>query len=150
MDTIGDTDWILRAVGSGVPGALAVFAVDRAGPGSAARLVLTAANAAYRGLFDAAEPVVGSPVASVLPGNDPQVHRIVAGVIDGDAFSAESWAIPAPAGTYSTGVAYCDWSIRRVDVFGTEAVVLLVTDATRRTETSLSMAEEVVRLRELA
>lgn len=149
MDTIGDTEWILRAVGTGLPGGLAVFAVERPDVGRGPRLVLVGANEAYLCLFDADAPVVGTPVRSVLPGNDPQVQRIVDGVVDGDAFSAESWAIPAPAGTYSTGVAYCDWSIRRVDVFGTEAVVLLVTDATRRTEANLSMAEEVVRLREL-
>lgn len=151
MQTVGDTEWILRAVGAGLPGALAVFAVERPGTAPAGpRLLLAGANDAYMCLFDADVPVVGAVVESVLPGNDPQVRRIVEGVVDGDAFTAESWAIPAPAGTYSTGVAYCDWSIRRVDVFGTEAVVLLVTDATRRTESSLSMAEEVVRLRDLA
>lgn len=151
MQTVGDCDWILRAVGAGLPGALAVFAVDRRGPGRGAEcLVLVGANDAYMCLFDSHAPVVGSRVGAVLPGNDPQVRRIVEGVVDGDAFTTESWAIPAPAGTYSTGVAYCDWSIRRVDAFGTEAVVLLVTDATRRTESSLSMAEEVVRLRDLA
>lgn len=151
MQTVGDTDWILRAVGAGVPGGLAVFAVeDPQGGVSDPRLVLAGANDAYLCLFDVDAPVVGAVVTSILPGNDPQVRRIVDGVIDGDAFTAESWAIPAPSGTYSTGVAYCDWSVRRVDAFGTDAVVLLVTDATRRTEASLSIAEEVVRLRDLA
>lgn len=148
METMGDPDWIVRVLGVGVPGALAVFAVDRASPGQ--ELALVGANDGYLSLFDADVPSLGERVVSVLPGNDPQVRRIVAGVLEGDAFTAESWAIPAPAGTYSTGVAYCDWSIRCVDAFGAEAVVLLVTDATRRTEAGLSMAEEIVRLREVS
>lgn len=148
METIGDSDWIVRVVGAGLPGALAVFAVDRSAPGG--ELTLVGANDGYLSLFGADAPSLGERVVSVLPGNDPQVRRIVAGVVDGDAFAAESWAIPAPSGTYSTGVAYCDWSIRRVDAFGAEAVVLLVTDATRRTEAGLSMAEELVRLREVS
>lgn len=147
METMGDSGWIVRALGAGVPGALAVFAVDRSTPD--AGLTLVGANDGYFSLFGADVPSLGECVRSVLPGNDPQVRRIVAGVLDGDAFAAESWAIPAPAGTYSTGVAYCDWSIRRVDEYGTEAVVLLVTDATRRTEANLSLAEEIVRLREV-
>lgn len=146
MEVVGDLEWLVHVVGAGLPGAVAVFEV-RDG-----RLYLAAANDAYLSLFaDLAEgdtPEVGAAAAAVLPGNDPQVDRILAGVLDGDAFVAESWAIPAPEGTYSTGVAYCDWSLRRVEAFGTEAVVLLLTDATRRTERSLSMAEEVVRLRD--
>lgn len=142
MDTAADIEWLLRVLGSGVPGALAVFEV-RDGV-----LVLAAANDAFLSLFRDPIPRVGEAVESILPGDDPQVERIVAGVLDGDAFMAESWAIPAPAGTYSTGVAYCDWSLRRVDELGVTAVVLLLTDATRRTERNLGLAEEVVRLRE--
>ena len=97
-------------------------------------------------LFSDLVPRAGDRVTHVLPGEDPQIERIVGGVLDGDAFMAESWAIPAPPGTYSTGVAYCDWSLRKVDEFGIDALVLLLTDATRRTERSLGLAEKVVRL----
>jgi len=146
MEILGDLEWVVRAVGDGLPGALAVFQVHEDG------LVLAAANDAYLSLFgdpgNALAPRVGALVDSVLPGNDPQIDRILAGVVEGDAFMAESWAIPAPAGTYSTGVAYCDWSLKQVEAFGAAAVVLLLTDATRRTERNLAMAEEVVRLRD--
>lgn len=142
METAADVEWLLRVVGSGVPGALAAFEI-RDG-----RLFLVAANDAYMSLFRSPVPHVGESVRHILPGNDPQIDRIVQGVLDGDAFMAESWAIPAPQGTYSTGVAYCDWSLRKVDEFGVEALVLVLTDATRRTERSLGLVEEVVRLRE--
>lgn len=142
METAADVEWLLRAVGSGVPGALAVFEIRGDLP------VLVAANEAYMSLFRSPAPCVGEPARHILPGDDPQIDRIVRGVLDGDAFMAESWAIPAPQGTYSTGVAYCDWSLRKVDEFGVEALVLVLTDATRRTERSLGLVEEVVRLRE--
>lgn len=142
METAADVEWLLRAVGSGVPGALAVFEIRGDLP------FLVAANEAYMSLFRSPAPSVGEPARHILPGDDPQIDRIVRGVLDGDAFMAESWAIPAPQGTYSTGVAYCDWSLRKVDEFGVEALVLVLTDATRRTERSLGLVEEVVRLRE--
>lgn len=142
METAADVEWLLRVVGSGVPGALAAFEIRDD------RLLLVAANDAYMSLFRSPAPRVGEVVRHILPGDDPQTDRIVRGVLDGDAFMAESWAIPAPQGTYSTGVAYCDWSLRKVDEFGVEALVLILTDATRRTERSLGLVEEVVRLRE--
>jgi hypothetical protein len=142
MDVVADLEWVLRVVGSGIPAGLAVFEAQEDG------LRLVAANDAYLSLFPTPAPRVGDVLAAVLPGADPQIDGIVASVVNGDSFCAESWVIPAPPGTYSTGVAYCDWSLRSVSVFGTTALVLLLTDATRRTEQKLCLAEELVRLRD--
>ena len=145
MEVVADLEWLVQAVGSGLPGAIAVFEVKEQD-----RLILVAANDSYRSLFsDSQAPHVGEAVRTVMPGSDPQLWRIVQGVLRGEAFHAESWAVTAPRGTYSTGIAYCDWSMRLVDVFGQRAVVLLVTDVTSRTEREQSLVEEVVRLRDL-
>lgn len=141
MDLVCDLDWFVQVVGRGLPGALAVFEPAETD------LVLVAANDKYLRLFGEAAPAVGDVVGTILPGDDPQLDRVTAVALAGEGFSAESWTIPAPAGTYATGVAYTDWSLRPVEAFGRRALVLLLTDATPRAEREQELAETLVRLR---
>ncbi len=141
MDLVCDLDWLVQVVGRGLPGALAVFEPVEAG------LVLVAANDKYGRLFGDAAPVVGDVIGTILPGDDPQLTRVTDLALAGEGFSAESWAIPAPTGTYATGVAYTDWSLRPVEAFDRRALVLVLTDATPRAEREQELAETLVRLR---
>ncbi|GEM_PF-1953983 len=143
MEVWADPDWVLRAIGDGIPGAIAVFET-----GSDGVLRLMAANDGYFSLFEEEGPELGEVVVSILPGGDPQIAKVVESARGGESFFAESWALAAPRGTYSTGVAYCDWSLRPVEFMNERALVLVLTDATRRTERNVNLAEEVIRLRD--